>query len=108
VLAGLGIAATGIALLGLARDLNGIALANAIASLGFGLFRPGFTSGASLAVGRDRQGQVAGMVASINGAPYVVGPAAGVLLYGAQPGALFALVAAACAALALWCRRNIG
>ena len=107
MLAGLPIAAAGTVMLGFAQDLNGIALANAVVSLGFGLFRPGFTAGASLAVGRERQGQVAGMIASINGAPYVAGPAAGVLLYGASAPALFGLVAISCAGLALWSRRAI-
>ena len=54
----------------------------ALASLGFGLFRPGFTSGASLAVGADEQNAVAGMVTSVNGVAFIAAPAAGVALYG--------------------------
>ena len=54
----------------------------ALASLGFGLFRPGFTSGASLAVELDEQNAVAGMVTSVNGIAYVAAPALGVALYG--------------------------
>lgn len=46
-----------------------------LASLGFGMFRPGFTSGASLAVSRVEQGQSAGIVASVNGAAYIFAPA---------------------------------
>lgn len=62
--------------------LHGMTLGFAVISLGMGLFRPGFTSGASLAVRRAEQGQVAGMVASVNGAAFVAAPAIGVLIYG--------------------------
>lgn len=63
-------------------SLHGMTLGFAITSMGMGLFRPGFTSGASLAVNRAEQGQVAGMVASVNGAAFVAAPALGVLIYG--------------------------
>src|SRR3546814_7829149 len=66
---------------GLSQDLHGIVIGFALASLGFGLFRPGFTAGASLAVPRRDQGSLAGMTASINGSAYIVSPAVGVLLY---------------------------
>ena len=62
-------------------DLHTITVGFAICSLGFGLFRPGFTSGASLAVGRAEQGQAAGIVAAVNGSAYIVAPAIGVWLY---------------------------
>ena len=56
------------------RDgVYGLILGFALASLGFGLFRPGFTSGASLAVGADEQNAVAGQVTSVNGIAYVAG-----------------------------------
>ena len=45
----------------------------ALASLGFGLFRPGFTSGASLAVEPHEQNAVAGMVTSVNGVAFIAG-----------------------------------
>src|SRR3546814_952884 len=54
----------------------------ALASLGFGFTRPGFTAGSSLAVGPDAQGSVAGKVTSVNGASFVLGPSIGVGLYG--------------------------
>ncbi|OYY79542.1 MAG: MFS transporter [Sphingomonas sp. 28-62-20] len=81
VLVGLVIAAVGTALTGLATSLYGIALAYGLASLGFGFTRPGFTAGASLAVGPEAQGSVAGKVTSINGASFVLGPSIGVGLY---------------------------
>ncbi|MBY0306878.1 MAG: MFS transporter [Sphingomonas sp.] len=81
VLIGLVFAAIGTALTGLATSLYGIALAYGLASLGFGFTRPGFTAGASLAVGAEGQGSVAGKVTSINGAAFVLGPSIGVGLY---------------------------
>ena len=45
------------------------------------MFRPGFTSGASLAVSREEQGQSAGIVAAVNGSAYIISPAIGVWLY---------------------------
>jgi len=81
VLVGLVLAAAGTAVTGLAGDLYGIATAYALASLGFGFTRPGFTAGASLAVGPGAQGSVAGKVTSINGASFILGPSIGVALY---------------------------
>ena len=81
VLTGLVLSAAGTALTGLAGSLYGIALAFALASLGFGFTRPGFTAGASLAVGAEAQGSVAGKVTSVNGASFVLGPSIGVGLY---------------------------
>lgn len=81
VVIGLVFAAIGTALTGMATSLYGIALAYGLASLGFGFTRPGFTAGASLAVGAEGQGSVAGKVTSINGAAFVLGPSIGVGLY---------------------------
>jgi hypothetical protein len=66
---------------GTASSLYGIALGYALTSLGMGLARPGFTAGASLAVGLEAQGSVAGKITSINGAAFVLGPSIGVGLY---------------------------
>jgi MFS family permease len=76
VLAGAGCAATG-----LATSLYGIATGYALAALGFGFVRPGFTAGSSLAVGQGAQGSVAGKVTSVNGASFVLGPSIGIGLY---------------------------
>lgn len=81
MLIGLVIGAAGCALTGLATSLYGIATAYALASIGFGFARPGFTAGSSLAVGPAAQGSVAGKVTSINGAAFVLGPSIGVGLY---------------------------
>ena len=96
---GMGLAIVGTAVVGIAQDLHPIALGFAIASMGFGLYRPGFTAGASLAVTRAEQGQVSGIVASINGAAYIAAPAIGVWLYGHSDWAGFATIIALCLAV---------
>jgi hypothetical protein len=101
VLVGLALSAVGCALTGLATSLYGIALAYALASAGFGFTRPGFTAGASLAVGPAAQGSVAGKVTSVNGASFVLGPSIGVGLYEAQHSLPY-LVAAAVLVLLLF------
>lgn len=104
---GMVLAALGVALLGIASDLHTITLGLALASLGFGLFRPGFTAGASLAVTRAEQGQSAGIVASINGAAYIFAPAVGVWLYGHSPLVGFAVIELLCIAVVTLCLRSI-
>ena len=64
-----------------ARDLYGITLGFALASLGFGFTRPGFTAGASLAVPLAEQGAVAGVITAANGISYVLAPTLGITLY---------------------------
>ncbi len=96
-LSGIAIAAVGVAFLGVAGDLHAIALAYAIASLGFGLFRPGSTAGTSLAVTRAEQGQASGVTASVAGASFIYAPALGVWLYGHSDWLGFGLIVALCA-----------
>jgi MFS family permease len=81
VLVGLTVGALGCAMTGTATTLYGIGMGYALASLGFGFARPGFTAGSSLAVGPESQGSVAGKVTSVNGAAFVLGPSIGVGLY---------------------------
>lgn len=95
-LSGIIIAAVGTAMLGVAHDLHMIALAFAVASLGFGLFRPGSTSGTSLAVRRAEQGQASGITASVAGASYIYAPALGVWLYNHSDWLGFGLIVALC------------
>lgn len=93
---GIATAALGAVVLGVANDLHTIALGYAIASLGFGLFRPGTTAGTSLAVTRKEQGQASGIVASLAGASYIYAPALGVWLYGYSDWLGFGLIVALC------------
>lgn len=81
VLWGCLIAAVGCIATGFATSLYGLSTAFALASLGFGFMRPGFTAGASLAVGYAAQSSVAGRVTAVNGAAFILGPSIGVGLY---------------------------
>ncbi|EAQ29104.1 multidrug resistance protein, putative [Erythrobacter sp. NAP1] len=100
-LAGVLTAALGTALLAAGTQLHVIALGYAIASLGFGLFRPGTTAGTSLAVTRAEQGQASGVVASLAGFSYIYAPALGVWLYGYSDWGAFGLIIALCLAVAV-------
>jgi MFS family permease len=104
---GVVLAALGTALLAFSENLHSITIGVALASLGFGLFRPGFTSGASLAVSRAEQGQSAGIVASVNGAAYIVAPAVGVWLYGHSAWIGFAVVELLCLAVFVLALRSM-
>ncbi len=106
-LSGILVAACGTALLGAAGDLHTIALGYAIASLGFGLFRPGTTAGTSLAVSRAEQGQASGIVASVAGASFIYAPALGVWLYNAHEAMAFSLIVMLCLAVALFGWRGL-
>jgi len=96
------VAAAGSVLTGVASGLYGITLSFALASLGFSFFRPGFTSGASLAVTPAEQNAVAGMVTSVNGVAFIAAPAAGVALYGWSGPLPFLLTGALMLGLAVW------
>ncbi len=93
---GMALAALGTLTFSVSKDLHTIAVGFAIASLGFGLYRPGFTAGSSLAVTRAEQGQVSGIVTSTNGSAYVFAPALGVWLYGHHPVIGFATICLLC------------
>ena len=107
VLLGAILALIGTILTGISQDFYGISTGFAIASLGFGLFRPGFTAGASLAVRRHEQGDVAGKIASINGAAYRFAPAVGVALFNYWEPATFILIGASLLFLIIWGRRAL-
>jgi len=100
-------AAAGLAGTMFAQDLYGITIGFALASAGFGMTRPGFTGGASLAVPLAEQGAVAGVITAANGISFVAAPAAGMALYTAHHLLPFAISAAILLALALWARRAL-
>ncbi len=107
ILSGALIAAAGLFGTMLSNDLYEITIGFAVASLGFGFTRPGFTAGASLAVPLAEQGAVAGVITAANGISYVLAPALGIGLYGWQhdlPFAVFGLLLVGLAAVA---RRNL-
>jgi MFS family permease len=107
VLWGSALAAAGTFVTGWAAGTYGITIGFALASLGFGFFRPGFTSGASLAVAPDEQNAVAGMVTSVNGVAYIAAPAAAVALYEIDMVLPFLAVAALMLGLVAWGGRRL-
>lgn len=88
------VAALGLGGIMVATDLYGIIIGFAVASIGFGLTRPGFTAGASLAVPLAEQGGVAGVITAANGISFVAAPALGMALYSIEPNLPFGLSAA--------------
>ena len=101
------VAAAGLLGTMLASDLYGITLGFAVASIGFGLTRPGFTAGASLAVPLAEQGGVAGVITAANGISFVAAPAVGMALYSLEPNLPFA-VSAMLLILLSWLSRRLG
>ena len=63
------------------KEFSIVVLAQFFVGLGQGLARPGFSSGASLAVGSSLQGNVAGLVISANGMGFIVSPFFGPWMY---------------------------
>ena len=102
------VAAAGLVGTMLAQDLYGITIGFSLASLGFGLTRPAFTGGASLAVPLADQGAVAGVITAANGISFVAAPAAGMALYTLEPNLPFALSALLLLVLAWQSRRLRG
>jgi hypothetical protein len=90
-----------------AQDLYGITIGYSLASLGFGMTRPAFTAGASLAVPQSEQGAVAGVITAANGISFIAAPAVGIALYTLQPNLPFALSALLLIILA-WRSRALG
>ena len=87
---GVACAAAGNLLVALAPDYYAVVAGYALASLGFGFARPGFTAGSSLAVGWKDQARVAGAIAAVNGINAVFAPAF-MVLYRANHAAPFVL-----------------
>ncbi len=71
----------GAVILVFAHDYGSLIFAQFCIGLGGGLSRPGFSSGASLAVSPQLQGNVAGLVISANGLGFVVTPILGLFIY---------------------------
>lgn len=89
-----------------AQDFATLVFAQFLVGLGQGLARPGFSSGASLAVSPALQGNVAGLVISANGMGYIVTPFFGLFIYQfVHPALPFALCAGLLALMALFAAR---
>ena len=102
---GVAVAAVGNLIVAAAPDYWGVVAGYAISSLGFGLARPGFTVGASLAVRLEEQARAAGAIAAVNGINVVLAPAF-VLLYQQVRPAPFLLNAVLMAAMLVYAYCN--
>jgi MFS family permease len=101
------IAAAGLVGTMFASELYGITIGFALASAGFGLTRPGFTGGASLAVPLAEQGGVAGVITAANGMSFIAAPAIGMALYAIDPHIPFGLSALLLLGVAIHGRRGL-
>ncbi len=102
---GVGVAAVGNVIVALQPTYAAVVAGFAISSLGFGLARPGFTAGASLAVNMHEQARVAGAIAAVNGVNVVLAPAF-VWLYQRVAPAPFVLCALMMVAMLVYALRN--
>jgi MFS family permease len=64
-----------------ADSLGTLLVSQAVQGLGFGLARPGFSGGASVAVRPEEQGAAAGLVVAVNGGGFVISPLLGGMVY---------------------------
>ena len=78
---GLPILMTSFGLLLFANSIPVLVAFLGILGLGLGMVSPGFTAGASLAVGPEEQGAVGGLVSACPAAGFVLGPLVGTSLY---------------------------
>jgi MFS family permease len=78
---GAGLAALANLVIALAPTYAGVVAGYALASMGYGFCRPGFTAGASLSVESREQARAAGAIAAINGSSVIIAPLLGVTLY---------------------------
>lgn len=102
---GVGVAALGNVIVALQPTYAAVVAGFAISSLGFGLARPGFTAGASLAVDMHEQARVAGAIAAVNGVNVVLAPFF-VWLYERIAPAPFVLCALMMVAMLVYALRN--
>lgn len=78
---GAGLAALANLAIAFAPSYGMVVAGYALASLGYGFCRPGFTAGASLSVGGGEQARAAGAIGAINGASVIIAPLLGMALY---------------------------
>jgi MFS family permease len=102
---GVGLAALGNLVVAFAPQYGAVVVGYAIASLGFGFARPGFTAGASLAVTMNEQARAAGAIGAVFGANVILAPLF-VLLYEQWGPAPFLLNTAINLALLAYCFRS--
>lgn len=93
------IAFAGYGILAVAPGLWTMAVAFLVVSIGLGLAVAGFAAAATLGVGAEQQGAIAGLINATTGLTFIIGPLLGTALYEVRP-VLPVLAASASAALA--------
>lgn len=91
------VALVGVVLLLVSGALWTIVLALAVLAVGMGLAAPGYVTAPTLLVGPEEQGAVAGLVQTVTGATFMLGPLLGSALYGIAPLLPLTVAAVACA-----------
>lgn len=102
---GLPILLLGYGLLLLAGSIGALVVMLGILGLGVGMVSPGYTAGASLAVGPEEQGAVGGLISACPAAGFVLGPIVGTSLYQLQPTLPYYCACALMLPLVLYARR---
>jgi MFS family permease len=102
---GVGLACVANVITAFAPDYWTVVVGFALASLGYGFARPGFTAGASLTVSMGEQAKAAGAIAMVNGLNVILAPGF-VWLYEAIKPAPFALNAVILAGLLVFALKN--
>lgn len=102
---GLPILLLGYGLLLLAGSIGALVVMLGILGLGVGMVSPGYTAGASLAVGPEEQGAVGGLISACPAAGFVLGPIVGTSLYQLQPTLPYYCAFALMLPLVLYARR---
>jgi MFS family permease len=72
-----------------------LAMGMALFGLGMGLAAPSFSAAASLTVNSDEQGALAGLVGSVSGMGFVIGPLLGGYIYSISPSLTYDVAAVA-------------
>ncbi len=106
ILIGIGLSVIGCVGMAAASNYSLLVSSFALLCFGFGLSRPGFTAGASLVVGPEDQGGVAGAITAMNGSCYIVAPFVGVALYQLWDPALYVISFALLLIVLVYARRN--
>ena len=103
---GVALACLGNLITAFAPDYWTVVAGYAIACLGYGFARPGFTAGASLSVQMHEQAQAAAAIAAVNGLNVIIAPLFVTLYQAFRPGP-FLLNAVILAGLMVYVFRNV-
>lgn len=107
---GIPLVAVGTAGLMVADTMILVTACMAVLAVGMGMVGPGYVSAPTLLVGPAEQGRVAGLVQTVTGSTFMIGPLGGSALYGINDWLPFACGAGICAAGAIfvWTRKAPG